>query len=366
MDIHIVAWLRRWYETLKCFLKFTFPHFVRDTINWRFIRGLGELQILTRASYIMIVFVPIIASMWPAVRSFVNDYNRIIEHTQAATDKVYAKIQTIKEDTHDKIEEIAKGTPQAESTLKSAAGKIERVAEKLEDDVRKIRLSYTHWYLNSQNLPWTWGALFFAAIFVVTGHLIYQTRAPEVVRRYTLDDYVRAQRADHLSQESPIAISDAKEATRSLFGIRQYRERFVQAESVVMQWVQGHGDLRTLSVDRFLDAIETIELHNLHLRRIPQFDNDEGARLLRRQLLEFKDLRNRFDAIEPKEKVSIIEKGAQIHYLLEARKNRAALAVALMLYLAGLCLIVRVIILQSELVIQMTNWKSISEVLNFQ
>ena len=47
---------------------------------------------------------------------------------------------------------------------------------------------------------------------------------------------------------------------------------------------------------------ETIELHNLHLRRIPQFDNDEGARLLRRQLLEFKDLRNRFDATEPKEK----------------------------------------------------------------
>ena len=35
--------------------------------EWRFVRALGELQILTRASYVMLAVVPLLAGVWTAL-----------------------------------------------------------------------------------------------------------------------------------------------------------------------------------------------------------------------------------------------------------------------------------------------------------
>jgi hypothetical protein len=40
---------------------------LRNSLNWRFVRGIGELQILTRASYLLIVIVPVLATCWSQV-----------------------------------------------------------------------------------------------------------------------------------------------------------------------------------------------------------------------------------------------------------------------------------------------------------
>jgi glycerol uptake facilitator-like aquaporin len=37
-------------------------------MNWRLVRSLAELQILTKASYAMLLIVPILAGTWPGVR----------------------------------------------------------------------------------------------------------------------------------------------------------------------------------------------------------------------------------------------------------------------------------------------------------
>jgi hypothetical protein len=44
-------------------------------IHWRWVRNVGQLQALTRASYWALLLVPIIAAVWPAARSAINVYN---------------------------------------------------------------------------------------------------------------------------------------------------------------------------------------------------------------------------------------------------------------------------------------------------
>ena len=43
---------------------------------WLKVRALAESKILTRASYSMLVLVPILAALWPSVRAGVNEYGR--------------------------------------------------------------------------------------------------------------------------------------------------------------------------------------------------------------------------------------------------------------------------------------------------
>ena len=40
--------------------------FSQRFLNWRLVRGIGELKILTRVSYAMLIVVPILAGTWPA------------------------------------------------------------------------------------------------------------------------------------------------------------------------------------------------------------------------------------------------------------------------------------------------------------
>jgi hypothetical protein len=46
--------------------------------DWGVIRIFGELQILTRASYVMLIVVPLLAGVWPTVRMVINGHNKVI------------------------------------------------------------------------------------------------------------------------------------------------------------------------------------------------------------------------------------------------------------------------------------------------
>ncbi len=62
---------------------------------WIKIRTFGELQILTRASYFMMLLVPILAGIWPAVRVGINKYNAAITDSKAALDSASERIEYI-------------------------------------------------------------------------------------------------------------------------------------------------------------------------------------------------------------------------------------------------------------------------------
>ena len=96
---------------------------IRQVLSWRSVRNLGELQILTRVSYVMLVLVPLLSGLWQTLQNFLNDYTKEI--------------------------------------------------------------------LYSPMLPRSFAAIFFASLFAVIAHLIYQLFAPEEIRRYNLDQFVR-------------------------------------------------------------------------------------------------------------------------------------------------------------------------------
>ena len=46
--------------------------------SWASLRGLGQLAVLKRATYLALVFVPILAGLWPTVQSAVEQWNHLI------------------------------------------------------------------------------------------------------------------------------------------------------------------------------------------------------------------------------------------------------------------------------------------------
>ena len=104
--------------------------------DWQFVRSLGELQILTRASYAMLVVVPILAGIWT-----------------------------------DLPPEIS----------------------------------------SSHLLPHSWVFAFLAALAVTVGQVLYQLQGPQIVRRSTLEDFVRDARREYRDQPTPERLEAADE-----------------------------------------------------------------------------------------------------------------------------------------------------------
>ncbi|HLO42387.1 MAG TPA: hypothetical protein VK176_15300 [Phycisphaerales bacterium] len=109
-------------------------------LHWKNVRGLGELAILARASMLMLVLVPVLAGLWPAIQSAVQRYAAARWHDGLATRAVRAMVGGYDMPT-------VKGGP---------------------------FLSHT--------MPWAFGALFFAALFVVLGRVLYQMHVPDLIR----------------------------------------------------------------------------------------------------------------------------------------------------------------------------------------
>ncbi|MBD0273900.1 MAG: hypothetical protein ICV73_18475, partial [Acetobacteraceae bacterium] len=71
----------------------------RSLLTWEKVRGMGELQILTRASYAMLVIVPLLVGLWPSVRLIINNHNRLLEQSTQelaqAGDKLSAQVAAL-------------------------------------------------------------------------------------------------------------------------------------------------------------------------------------------------------------------------------------------------------------------------------
>jgi hypothetical protein len=65
---------------------------VRKLLTWQVVRGVGELQILTRASYVMLAVVPLLVGVWPSVRLVINKHNEILERKSHELSQMTEKI----------------------------------------------------------------------------------------------------------------------------------------------------------------------------------------------------------------------------------------------------------------------------------
>jgi hypothetical protein len=154
---------------------------------WTKIRTLGELQVLTKASYLMLIFVPLLAGLWPAVRTGINRYN---ETVTASIDALESASQRL---------EFVASTVDSEIEVSSA---VSQILLSLNESIEAIVHDYSLQVIEQTGLPSVWAMAFLASLSVTIGHLLYQAFGPGLVRRLTEREFENEELNQYVSSPS--------------------------------------------------------------------------------------------------------------------------------------------------------------------
>ncbi|MEM6553792.1 MAG: hypothetical protein AAF750_16865 [Planctomycetota bacterium] len=127
-----------------------------DWLNWERVRKTGELTALTRVSYFALIGVPLLAGLWASARAWIARQNTAFERVEG------------------RLGELVEKSPAEPAVLR----------ETLEAARSMVDVTLP------EALPVGWLLAFLAAFAVVLAQLIYQVRAPELIREKSVDDLV--------------------------------------------------------------------------------------------------------------------------------------------------------------------------------
>ncbi len=174
----------------------------RTWFNWRYLRSIGELQFLTRASSVMLILVPIVAAIWPAIRWTEQSYNDQMH-------KLYSEISSDIERLQGLLQT---SSPQNQNgaLLSALESDATRLVETLDSKLKHMNPRP----LNETYMPLVWTLGFIAAVCVLFGQLLYQMFVPDAVRESRYLAFIREGRRDW-SQTASLALRhDAEELVR--------------------------------------------------------------------------------------------------------------------------------------------------------
>ncbi|EJC7104872.1 hypothetical protein MZJ31_004528 [Vibrio parahaemolyticus] len=183
---------------------------------WIKIRTFGELQILTRASYFMMLLVPILAGIWPAVRVGINKYNAAITDSKAALDSASERIEYI--------------VLSASDTGKSSE-QISQILHSLQNNIDLIIQDYSLQVIEKTGLPSVWAFAFLASLAITIGHLIYQATAPALIQNYTFRDYISEEVKRFVETPSEGQLEKARYFSKDYHGDSRDDEMYFSGDS---------------------------------------------------------------------------------------------------------------------------------------
>jgi hypothetical protein len=123
-----------------------------DRVNWQLVRNFGKLTVLTKASYLALVAIPLLAGMWVPLRRGILWINGALADTNASLNNV-----------RERLEEASPVVPA------EVFATLERVG-----DLLSLTLHET--------MPLSWLLAFMAALAVAVAHFVYEVRAPQLIR----------------------------------------------------------------------------------------------------------------------------------------------------------------------------------------
>ncbi|WOH37675.1 hypothetical protein RI844_00075 [Thalassotalea fonticola] len=184
-------------ETLTLGLRSTFR------IDWGMVRNFGELQILSRASYLMLILVPLLAGLWPTVTTLVNQHNQTLNHATDKFDLASRQILLYKAELPDsKIIEPFKET-----------------LDSVNNELLHVKKSVENQSIKTKTLPSVWALSFLASLLAVIAQVIYQLAAPAIVRNSSMREYINGIIDDEMKihgngqEMDPMAIRELIEKT---------------------------------------------------------------------------------------------------------------------------------------------------------
>lgn len=217
-------------------------------------------------------------------------------------------------------------------------------------------------------LPWSLAAAFFAALFVVLGHLVFQLAAPEPVRLFTWEDFIANRKEDYAKHPTTDALLRAREFVQTKLG-RQLAEseRYEAEETLRGMYGSLEADrerrertLRDLSKEKLMTLLDWIESKK---SPAPSDYQEEAAYVSGKILGEApaEIISDGKDAAISTQEMTAIERGARAEYLRLAGRNPLGTIAAVVLYTMAVWLIMIVIKVQAVAVVTAAGWRSAAE-----
>lgn len=177
---------------------------------WLHVRTYANLAILWRASYVMLVVIPLISALWPAVRAGVNEYNLMATRVADRIDILVNALET----QRNALEAARASAEESSSivTLTARLGQLEASVSRLLQDIPPDTIV-------SPVLPWSWSVSYFAALCVAIGQLVYQARANYRLREMSIEQYVSARVSAFRENPSADKVTEADEMRRRVFNL---------------------------------------------------------------------------------------------------------------------------------------------------
>ncbi len=145
--------------------------------SWLGVRSMGNLQLLTKASYVSLLVVPLIAGIWPFIRNMLNRYNETVE--EAATNTLTAA--TVLSGKLEELKSLGEGQNFVNPLL---SNEIEKISIYLEE----IAQNFTY-LVHDTNMPASFAYAFLASLSVAVGHLLYEAFCPQAVKDFEQSNY---------------------------------------------------------------------------------------------------------------------------------------------------------------------------------
>ncbi|MEL6107368.1 MAG: hypothetical protein AAFU85_15115 [Planctomycetota bacterium] len=260
---------------------------------------MGELRLLTKASYVSIFVVPLLASLMPLLGPA---YDQLVQGYSQLSESIQTGISTQVQETRTPSKPID-GFPEDRATDQPTVAP----------------------------LPNTLAFAFFSALFVVLGHVFYQAYSPSLIRKMRLEDLLSNARTAFLQspEERPDLVREAK------FHLKKHARNTNCNPSLFLRHDQLVWLPNNFSTTRGGSGDP--------LNMPPHFSRVE-------------DGRPRANTFGLDEQLGLIELGAIAEYRNEAHLRTVAVIVCLVFYFAAILLILILIAYQSLRVADAACW----------
>jgi hypothetical protein len=362
--------------------------------NWRIIRSLAELRILTRISYFMLVFVPLLAGIWPAVIILINQYDKALNEELRLFEAGNLKLDLLKSDVAQLITQAEQGfrgtgafQNDIRERLNNSIASLDKAQSHLDDQVARVSQTLSARMLNTPKLPWVWAAAFFAALAAAVGQLLYQLSAPDPVRRYNLEEHINRDIKEYFAHPSDAKLRRARETIEETYlpflgGLSTIE--FIKSGAIIKELGEDDEEERKRKIRNFdFDQVQSIlhlikiaddrmrhfnsrKLIGYHIEAVGAFLEWQKWPEIRTELEgALNEVSKNINADERNRRfaLSLIERSSRIDYIRLSRSRWPMIIISAFFYLAAICVVLLLTYHQAEGVINAAGWSSYSDLL---
>jgi hypothetical protein len=351
----------------------------------------------------MLVVVPILAGIWKVVPLWLNGYADKIQQSATTLDATSARVTHQLALAEARLKEAtvsihaATGEDASLANLKDevlgqvgiALAEVTKDTQSTQQNLQNIEKEILEDQIISSTLPFAFALIFFASLFAVTGHLIYQIFAPERIRRQSIHDFIRQRVEDYARAPSQEALFHAEEimqgsgsesySTFDRYRIYKHGRKMDTIFRKLGAETEPDENNRKIKICEELSSYLRFIDYGEQKRMLDYFESDPAKylfydtdnkenevriRWIKECLQKFIQAASREeqDKAQSRHEITVIERGARGEYLRNSRSNIIASITAILSYGASLYLIIIITWRQTNQVMDAAQIRSLLDI----